>query len=81
MEEAVMLSVGCTPVGRSAGSLKEARPEDLAAPVIAEAVHCAKSDPGRIEQVILGGTNQLCEDILESTYAGRCPRVVPERSL
>jgi len=62
MEEAVILSAVRTPIGRYAGSLKEVRPDDLAALVITEAVRRANIDTGSIEDVILGCANQAGED-------------------
>src|SRR2546423_12005065 len=62
MEEAVILSAVRTPIGRYAGSLKDVRPDDLAALVIAEAVRLASIDAGSIEDVILGCANQAGED-------------------
>jgi 3-oxoadipyl-CoA thiolase len=62
MEEAVILSAVRTPLGRYGGSLKDVRPDDLAALVIAEAVRRANIDAGSIEDVILGCANQAGED-------------------
>ncbi len=62
MEDAVILSAARTPVGRYAGSLKDVRPDDLAALVIAEAVRRANIDSSSIEDVILGCANQAGED-------------------
>ena len=62
MEEAVILSAVRTPIGRYAGSLKDVRPDDLAALAIAEAVRRASIDAGSIEDVILGCANQAGED-------------------
>src|SRR5438477_10373737 len=62
MEEAVILSAVRTPIGRYGGSLKDVRPDDLAALVIAEAVRRANIDAGSIEDVILGCANQAGED-------------------
>lgn len=62
MEEAVILSAVRTPIGRYGGSLKDVRPDDLAALVIAEAVQRANIDPGSVEDVILGCANQAGED-------------------
>src|SRR3989454_7519345 len=61
-EEAVILSAVRTPIGRYAGVLKDVRPDDLAALVIAEAVHRAHIDADSIEDVILGCSNQAGED-------------------
>ncbi len=62
MEEAVILSAVRTPIGRYAGSLKDVRPDDLAALAIAEAVRRANIDTSNIEDVILGCANQAGED-------------------
>ncbi len=62
MEEAVIISAVRTPIGRYGGSLKDVRPDDLAALVIAEAVRRANIDAGSIEDVILGCANQAGED-------------------
>src|SRR2546421_5695288 len=62
MEGAVILSAVRTPIGRYAGSLKDVRPDDLAALAIAEAVRRANIDTDSIEDVILGCANQAGED-------------------
>src|SRR5213595_2599258 len=62
MEEAVILSAVRTPVGRYAGALKDVRPDDLAALVIAEVLRRTGVDPESIDDVILGCTNQAGED-------------------
>lgn len=62
MEDAVILSAVRTPIGRYGGSLKDVRPDDLAALVIAEAVRRADIDPATVEDVILGCANQAGED-------------------
>lgn len=62
MEDAVILSAVRTPIGRYGGSLKDVRPDDLAALVIAEAVKRARIDASTIEDVILGCANQAGED-------------------
>ncbi len=62
MEDAVIISAVRTPIGRYAGSLKDMRPDDLAALVISEAVRRASIDPGSVEDVILGCANQAGED-------------------
>src|SRR5213082_3386085 len=62
MEDAVIISAVRTPIGRYAGSLKDVRPDDLAALVIAEAVRLANIDANSIEDVILGCANQAAED-------------------
>src|SRR5947209_20243219 len=62
MQEAVILSGVRTPIGRYGGVLKDVRPDDLAALVIAEAVRRANIDADSIEDVILGCANQAGED-------------------
>jgi 3-oxoadipyl-CoA thiolase len=62
MEEAVILSAVRTPIGRYSGILKDVRPDDLAALVIAEAVQRAHIDADSVEDVILGCANQAGED-------------------
>jgi 3-oxoadipyl-CoA thiolase len=62
MEDAVILSAVRTPIGRYGGRLKEVRPDDLAALVIAEAVRRAGIDADTVEDVIFGCANQAGED-------------------
>ena len=51
-----------TPFGRYAGSLSGVRPDDLAATVVAEAVRRIGAEPGDVDEVLLGATNQAGED-------------------
>lgn len=52
-----------TPVGNLGGALAEARPDDLAALVIAEVLtRSPKLDPARVSDVVLGCANQAGED-------------------
>ncbi len=62
MEDAVILSAVRTPIGRYNGGLRDVRPDDLAALIIAEAVQRAGIDVESIEDVILGCANQAGED-------------------
>lgn len=62
MPEAVIVSALRTPIGRHGGVLKSARPDDLAALVIAEVVKRAGIEPGIVEEVYLGCANQAGED-------------------
>jgi 3-oxoadipyl-CoA thiolase len=62
MDEAVIISAVRTPIGKYAGALKDVRPDDLAALVIAEAVQRAGVPKDAIEDVILGCANQAGED-------------------
>ena len=62
MDEAVILSAVRTPLGRYGGALKDVRPDDLAALVIAEAVRRAGIAPDTVEDVMLGCANQAGED-------------------
>jgi acetyl-CoA acyltransferase len=56
MRDAVIVSAVRTPVGKApSGALRTARPDDLAATVIAEALRRAPGvDPGEVDDVILG---------------------------
>jgi acetyl-CoA acetyltransferase len=60
--EAVILSAVRTPFGRYNGTLKDVRPDDLAALVMREMVERAGVNPHEIEDVILGCANQAGED-------------------
>ena len=62
MRDAVILSAVRTPVGRAGGALADVRPDDLAAVAVRAAVERAAIDPTRIDDVILGCTNQAGED-------------------
>ncbi len=59
---AVVLSAVRTPIGRYAGALSGARPDDLAAVAIAAAVERAAVDGGAIDDVYFGCANQAGED-------------------
>jgi 3-oxoadipyl-CoA thiolase len=62
MERAVIVDALRTPIGRHRGGLKDVRPDDLAALVLAEAVRRNRLDPTSIEDVYLGDANQAGED-------------------
>ena len=62
MRDAVIVDAVRTPVGRYGGALKDVRPDDLAAMVIAEIVKRTKIDPNLVEDVVFGCTNQAGED-------------------
>ena len=51
-----------TPIGRYGGALASVRPDDLAAHVLRAVVDAAGLDPARIDEVVLGATNQAGED-------------------
>jgi 3-oxoadipyl-CoA thiolase len=51
-----------TPVGRAGGALAEVRPDDLAAIALRGLVERGRIPPDRIDDVILGCTNQAGED-------------------
>src|SRR5215210_2278325 len=61
-KEAYIIEALRTPVGRYGGALKDVRPDDLAAYVIAALVRKTGVDKSRIEDVILGCANQAGED-------------------
>ncbi len=62
MKDAVIVDAIRTPIGRYAGSLKDIRPDDLAALVIKEIVKRNDLDANLIEDVLLGCANQAGED-------------------
>jgi 3-oxoadipyl-CoA thiolase len=62
MKDAVIVSAVRTPVGRAGGVLADVRPDDLAAVAVRAAVDRPRFDPSKIDDVILGCTNQAGED-------------------
>ena len=62
MSEAVIVQAVRTPIGEHGGVLKDVRPDDLAAMVVAEVVRRAGIDPAMVEEVYFGCANQAGED-------------------
>lgn len=62
MPDAVIVEAVRTPMGRHNGTLKDQRPDDLAALVVRELVNRAGLDPRLVEEVYLGCANQAGED-------------------
>jgi 3-oxoadipyl-CoA thiolase len=62
MREAVIVEAVRTPVGRHGGALASVRPDDLAALVLREVTSRAGIEPGLVEDVYMGCTNQAGED-------------------
>ena len=62
MRDVLIVSAVRTPVGRAGGFLAEMRADDLAALVVRAAIDRVAFDPARLEDVILGCTNQAGED-------------------
>ena len=62
MREVVIVDAVRTPIGRYGGALKDVRPDDLAALVIGALLERTGIEPGAIEDVIFGCTNQAGED-------------------
>jgi 3-oxoadipyl-CoA thiolase len=62
MRDALIVSAVRTPVGRAGGALAEVRADDLAAVAVRGAVDRVSFDPARLDDVILGCTNQAGED-------------------
>ncbi len=60
--EALIISAVRTPVGRAGGSLSEVRADDLAAIAVRACLDRVGFDAARIDDVILGCTNQAGED-------------------
>ena len=62
MSDALIVSAVRTPVGRAGGALAGVRADDLAAIAVRGAVDRVSFDPARLDDVILGCTNQAGED-------------------
>jgi acetyl-CoA acetyltransferase len=62
MSEALIVSAVRTPVGRAGGVLADVRADDLAAIAIRGCIDRVGFDPERVDDVILGCTNQAGED-------------------
>jgi 3-oxoadipyl-CoA thiolase len=62
MREAVVIDAVRTPVGRYGGVLKDVRSDDLAALCISEIAKRNNLDPNKVEDVILGCSNQAGDD-------------------
>jgi acetyl-CoA C-acetyltransferase/3-oxo-5,6-didehydrosuberyl-CoA/3-oxoadipyl-CoA thiolase len=62
MRDALIVSAVRTPVGRAGGALADVRADDLAAIAVRGAVDRVSFDPARLDDVILGCTNQAGED-------------------
>ncbi len=62
MNEAWIVAAVRTPIARYGGALRDVRPDDLAAHVIADLIRRAGVDPAEIADVYLGCTNQGGED-------------------
>ena len=62
MTDAVIVQAVRTPIGRHNGVLRDMRPDDLAALVVAEVVRRAGINPEIVEEVYLGCANQAGED-------------------
>ena len=62
MRDALIVSAVRTPVGRAGGALADVRADDLAAIAVRGAVDRVSFDPARLDDVILGCTNQSGED-------------------
>src|SRR2546421_6698541 len=81
MERAVIVDALRTPIGRYGGALKDARPDDLAALVVREAVDRNPLDPASIADVYFGGAHQAGEDNRNAApmagLLGRPPGAIP----
>jgi 3-oxoadipyl-CoA thiolase len=62
LRSAVIVDALRTPIGRYGGVLRDIRPDDLAATVIASLVERTKIDPVLIDDVFFGAANQAGED-------------------
>jgi 3-oxoadipyl-CoA thiolase len=62
MPDALIMDAVRTPIGRYGGVLATARPDDLAAHVVKAAVERNDLDPGSVDELYMGCTNQAGED-------------------
>jgi 3-oxoadipyl-CoA thiolase len=62
MREAVVIDAVRTPVGKYGGVLKDVRSDDMAALCIAEIAKRNNLDPSKVEDVIIGCSNQAGDD-------------------
>jgi len=62
MRDVVIVDGVRSPIGRYGGALRDVRPDDLAARMIEAVVRRNNLDPGTIEDVVMGCTNQAGED-------------------
>lgn len=80
MQEAYIISACRTPFGKYGGALKDVRPDDLAAIVIAEAAKRAGIDTNAIDDVLFGCANQAGEDNRNIARMGVLLAGLPERT-
>lgn len=62
MKDVVIVAAARTPIGKYAGALRQVRPDDLSAVVLRALVERSKMDPGDVEDVMWGCSNQAGED-------------------
>jgi 3-oxoadipyl-CoA thiolase len=62
MPDALILDAVRTPIGRYGGVLSTVRPDDLAAHVVKAAVERTGVEPGSVDEIYMGCTNQAGED-------------------
>jgi 3-oxoadipyl-CoA thiolase len=62
MRDVVIVAAARTPIGKYAGALRHVRPDDLSAVVLRALTERAKLDPGDVEDVMWGCSNQAGED-------------------
>src|SRR3990172_8320209 len=61
MRDAVIVGAVRTPIGKRAGSLKDVRPDDLAAFALRALVDRTRIDPRIVEDVVMGCVTQIGE--------------------
>lgn len=62
MKDVFVVTALRTPIGKFGGTLRNVRPDDLAALVLRKAIEKSGLDPEEIEDVIMGAANQAGED-------------------
>ena len=87
LDDVVIVEAVRTPIGRRNGSLKDVRPDELMAQVLAEVMQRAGVDPSVVDDVILGCVAQVGEQganvarlaVLEAGFPFEVPAVSLDR--
>ena len=61
LQDVVIVEAVRTPIGRRDGSLRDVRPDELAAHVLKEVVRRAEIDPAIVDDVVFGCVAQVGE--------------------
>ncbi len=80
MREVVIVAAARTPIGKYGGALRHVRPDDMSAIVLRALAERSKVDPGDIEDVMWGCSNQAGEDNRNVARMALLQRISPRRS-